>query len=394
MRRLFFALNQRLSDTTAHTLYCYRNAWWLAKTNPDYDVYLLFPGEFGSNHAKAIHLTPLTNFHIRPLPSLRKRRGKKGITINVIYYFSITLFLLFNSSSGDIVASASFNKLFKYLTGLTFLKTRVRFVYEVHQLAYLESDATDSDIQNEFKILKSANLLFTTTQHLKGLLERFVPGVPVQNIGLAATKPDAELVARNLRTSSLQIGYIGSLYHEQGVEWLIQSWHIVSREQSVTVHLQIIGGTDSDVQKLLRLAPPESRQLIQIRNAVPPTEIPLLIAKMDALIIPSLNEGRMPFVAVTKAYDYLHFGRPIIAASLPSITEVLVGEGSFLFAPGDVLSLSAAVNQCIQGLVTGKWKPDGLLEKARSLSWSQRNLRWWQSANSQPSNPEGVLNGN
>ena len=44
----------------------------------------------------------------------------------------------------------------------------------------------------------------------------------------------------------------------------------------------------------------------------------------------------MPYVAITKAYDYLAMGRPIIAANLPSIRDVLRhGREALLFAPGE-----------------------------------------------------------
>ncbi|MBW1708344.1 MAG: glycosyltransferase [Deltaproteobacteria bacterium] len=121
---------------------------------------------------------------------------------------------------------------------------------------------------------------------------------------------------------------------------------------------------------------------IDVRGFIPPPELGQALSLADVLIIPSLPEGRMPYVAITKVYDYLAMGRPILAADLPSIREVIEnGKNGLLFKAGDAAELKKQLKILASDKNLRKRLKDGAGLRLNDFSWSKRSNKWWNAVN-------------
>jgi len=104
---------------------------------------------------------------------------------------------------------------------------------------------------------------------------------------------------------------------------------------------------------------------------------------VDALIIPALNRGRMPYVAITKAYDYLGLNRPILAANLPSIAEVLRPEReALLFAPEDAAGVADALTRIMRETDLVRTLTAHCRGRREEFTWENRSTAWWRAVQS------------
>jgi glycosyltransferase involved in cell wall biosynthesis len=380
---LFFIINQSIYDGSAHALYCYRNCWWLAKTRPHRKVHLCYPfcnSTFRSFEYFGLPLLP--NLVISPLPAIRKPKGARGFTINLVFYISSLLYLTFNLKKNDLLVTASFLKLFNFLLSFSWIRKRCSAIYEVHQLAILDDGKLSPRAKKEFKTLEKAALLITTTGPLQSVLKENVRFAPTAMLGLAcgfnpATQPPPRIRAEG---SPFVVGYIGSLYSGQGVDWLIENWDQICGCKNQKIALEIVGGSNAEVEKLKQMASSLNLEKVLFHGAVPSAQLSSYLIKMDALVIPSLPVGRMPFVAITKAYDYLGMNRPVLASNLPSITEILRPSESYPFTAGDPSSFAEVLKELLRNPAEAERRAHSASQTAREFSWSARAERWWKEA--------------
>lgn len=377
-RNVFFIVNQHLSDGSAHALYCLRRCVSMARVKPQSKIVLIAPRTKHPLRLDLLVPEEPPNFSVVQLPALRRESGRNGVTLNLIFYVSCLLYLLINSRAGDLLVTASFHRLFKFLLKQSEIRNRLHWAYEVHQLSEIDSTSVQPDPQ--YEVVRLMDFVFTTTPQLQSLLEAKTRRKDVVCLGLACSftpslflKSGRTLSSADF-TSVISIGYVGSVYSEQGVQWLVEQWPQLCARIKNPLRLEIIGGSKAELTSLKRLSelnPSEPNSELLFHGWVSPSVLPKCLEGIDILIIPSLKVGRMPYVAITKAYDYLAFNRPVIASNLESIQFVLTPEKHALFFDaGDVVSLAAAI-RTIQA--RGPLFVDELIracgEKALELSW-------------------------
>lgn len=379
-RRFFFVVNQDLLDGSGHALYCFRHCWWLAKTRPEIHVNLLSPGKNAGDEAfQSFGHDRLANFEITSLAAIRKKKGGRGFTLNAVYHWNAARYLGRRAQQNDLLVTASFPKLFRFLLNRASLRAKFKTVYEAHQLAFLDGQGLTAKARFEFETLAKADVLVTTTEPLRELLQQYVPSRHVHNLGLACGFDPETFPARTGSPEGVfRLGYIGSVYREQGVEWLIENWNAIQKEQPRRIALAICGGSEAQAKALRTLAESSAAQSVTIRSGVAPSDLRSVVAEVDALIIPSLPEGRMPFVAITKAYDYLGLSRPILASNLPTISEIIRPAEGFLFQAGDVGSLRTTLAQLLKYPEKHPAVVEAAAHRAKELSWRGRAERWWR----------------
>lgn len=379
-RPLCFVVNQSLLDGSAHALYCVRHCWSLAESRPDCAVELIFPGQEPAEKILAYFgLPPLPNFSIRGLLAMRKHKGARGVTLNAVYHFSLLLHFRQALPEKGILATASFPRLFGFLLGRSRLRSRVRAVYEVHQLESLEPDAEPSKVDFETGVLQRCDVLITTTHSLAQVLEKEFPEKPVHNAGLACGFNPRSVPPPRPRSGALRLAYIGSLYREQGVDWLVENWSFLEDGQSLPLQLEIIGGSEAEITRLKEKCRQLAIATVTFRGRVPPADLPEAVREIDALIIPALAEGRMAYVALTKAYDYLALGRPIVASALPTIAEVITETEGFLFEPGNRAACKRALMELIMDPEEASRRATTAAAHGQELTWNARAQRWWNA---------------
>ena len=286
--KVFFIINQQVFDGSAHALYCYRNCWWLAKTGAGSCVELVVPGhlslarEISEACAEHFALPVLANLRVTALPALRKAKHGPGITFNLLYQAMAWRCLCKNAQAGDVLLTASFLKLFTFLAKKRSIKSRLKCVYEVHQLEELDRHRGHPKSVREHRVLAMADLLVATTDSLKGLLQKNHPAIPVSNIGLACAIPQVDL-ATAPDGETFVLGYVGSLYRGQGIDWLMEHWQSIAAKLPRPAHLKIAGGTPAEIEKLRAQFKAGECSQISFVGQVRQSDLGRFLAGVDAL---------------------------------------------------------------------------------------------------------------
>jgi glycosyltransferase involved in cell wall biosynthesis len=323
------------------------------------------------------------------LPAWRRRAGRRGVTLNLVFYLAAAAHLHRHAQPGDWLVTASFAKLLAFLLARRAVRRRCRAIYEVHQLALLDDGGLSAAAAREIRILAQADQLITTTTPLRRALAAHLPGHALATVGLACGFNPAEQPPVRLRRTDepFTLGYLGSLYASQGVDWLIEHWPALCGAVAPTaLALEIIGGTPADHDRLRARVSALGLAHVAVHAARPAAQLREQLAPLDALIIPALPVGRMPHVAITKAYDYLGLNRPVLAADLPSITEVIPETAGYFFRAGDAASLAAALRRLVCDPIEASHRAAAAAERAARLTWSARAAEWWHVAGETPLN--------
>lgn len=117
-------------------------------------------------------------------------------------------------------------------------------------------------------------------------------------------------------------------------------------EQRSNVHFLFVGG-GQDKPRLMALARDWNLQNVEFRDAVPKSELSLLIQQADALLLsmrnlPGLYRYGMSF---NKLCDYTASGRPILFAGAPSHNLVELYNCGIVVPPEDPAALSLAIHR-------------------------------------------------
>ncbi|HTE17585.1 MAG TPA: glycosyltransferase family 4 protein, partial [Armatimonadota bacterium] len=131
--------------------------------------------------------------------------------------------------------------------------------------------------------------------------------------------------------------YLGTLAPWQGVPFLLQALRLVADEHDVS--LRVVGGGRREWRKecehLVRKLELEAR--VELLPPVSPEAVPALVTESDLCVAPltvtdrNMTQGCCPI----KILEYMAAGRPIAAARLPPVCEVLADEETALLYKPD-----------------------------------------------------------
>jgi glycosyltransferase involved in cell wall biosynthesis len=374
-RRLYFVINQDPMDGSAHALYSMRHLGSLSERLPaDWALTLVCPsasaaGEILAGH----HIAQSANVDVRVLPSLRRGSSAFGLHMNAVFHWAAWAFLSSKAGSDDVVATASFPRLFEFLASRFRKKpSRPRLIYEVHQLECLSRPPDHPKCVAEFQALSLADRLLATTGPLEEILRKKLPAIPCFRTGLAVSYRPVPRRKRNEGTA-FKTGYFGSVSPEQGIPWLIENWPRLG----LACELHIFGRLRRG--ETLNL-PPDTKTVF-LHPTVPPDEVPNKCRDLDALIIPALDQGHRSAIAFTKAYDFLGLALPIVASDLPTIREVLRNDvQALLFPPGDFDAMKACLARLSADDALCNSLHEACVAAAPECSWSSRAGQWWRAA--------------
>ncbi|MFM8715425.1 MAG: glycosyltransferase family 9 protein, partial [Spartobacteria bacterium] len=342
-KTLFFLANLDPLDGSAHALYCLRNVISLSKNAPpDWKVEFLHASNSRREDILRLHeVSACPNLELTSLPHLRRVKGCP-LHLNAIFHHAVLQHLRKRARSGDIVCTASFPEMFRFIAG-KLSNSGLLPVYEIHQLEILSREEGHRKCTREHEALALAHRFITTCRPLVSILEIRFPSTPSHNLGLAASYTPVRQSFR--KEQSFKIGYFGSLSPEQGVPWLVENWEKIRSSCSQNIALEIFGRARKH-DALLKVSADSG---IQIHDPVPSNAVPVVAESLNALIIPALDQAHRAHIAFTKAYDYAGLGLPVLCSDLPTIREVLVAERHALyFQPGDANGLG----DCIARLAT------------------------------------------
>jgi glycosyltransferase involved in cell wall biosynthesis len=289
-----------------------------------------------------------------------------AISVNIFLLFHIVLYRLRGQSMCIYVRGES-------VFSVAWLRLFVPVVFESHQIrgfsfAYRQA-------------LRAVSAVVVITDRLKyELVEKFsllenkvlVARDAVDFNRFAEAKCSGELRQRYcIPESSTIVLYCGSLTKEKGVYTLADA--AVSLPDDVVV---VVAGGHGATLTTFRDYTRETPAILSI-GAISYDEVPALMACSDILVQPELSTDRYSrlFTSPMKLFEYMAAGKPIIAADVPSLREVLSDEIAFFFTSGDAESLQTRIldlcSDHIKRLVIGSHSQS----VARNFTWEKRAER-------------------
>ena len=315
-------------------------------------------------------------FELVQLPALRRQRWPR-ISVSVV--FELACLRELRRRLRDEATPAVL-----YLRELKLARFFLRFrrwlgvpiVFEFHDFRAPEPAFTEPACDpTEAAVLSRADAVITMTRALAETigrayrLEREI--VPIPH-GVELDDEPAPVDTAAWAGRAVTLCYLGQLYRLQGVEVALEALTQVPR-----CRLLLIGGNQQDVARLTAHAQALGcADRVTLTGYVPPGEVRQRMAEADIFLLPSLAEGRMPYVAHTKLYEYRACRRPIVASDLPSVREELTdGETALLVTPGSARSLAEAVKQMLASPRLARRLAEGGYDLARRHTYEARAAR-------------------
>jgi glycosyltransferase involved in cell wall biosynthesis len=245
-----------------------------------------------------------------------------------------------------------------------------------HYPALKDSPVLDKFKEQEIAALSMADAIICPSAVTKAYIASLARSVPREKVIVIPNGVDTKLFTpqpTNELTSYRTLLYLGTLADWQGLDVLLGALPaIVAQSQ---YKLRIVGRgrgrQHKDLQKRIRKLGLEEH--VSIEPAVPHHQVPALIAQADVCVAPlayndrNVTQGCCPI----KIIEYMACARPIVAANLPVVRE-LVRENvdALLFTPDDPADLARCTLAILNDPSLAQRLADSAAERARKrFSW-------------------------
>lgn len=311
-------------------------------------------------------LKPLKNLEIIKVPMLR---GKHFSWHGIFNIFCLLKILQMKKKGlADIIYLREI-KLARFL--LMFKKIiRLPFIIEVHDLKIREfyDNLPEKNPQEDW-VFKRVDAVIVLLNCFGDILKDIYSiNTPIFKVSLAAERTSFKIKEKNNKV----IGYIGQLYPLQGVEILIEAISYLP-----DVKLEIIGGSEKDINRLKNLA--TSLNIIERINFlgfINPKRVAEISENIDIMVICALDKGKRRYAAHTKLYEYMAMGKPIVAVNLPSISEeVIDGFDVILAKPNNPRDLADKIAYVLSNKDKAESLAFNAYKSSENFTWEKRAER-------------------
>lgn len=257
------------------------------------------------------------NFKIRKLPAPKRMGGR------TLYTLLVLLFLLRHKP--DLIFG-------RYIRALNYCcRLGIKTIFECHS-PIVKTDGVKYKRLESLCRCPSFSLLVTITEafreHFLGLK---LPGLDRAKVysspcGGDPVSPDLKKAALSKATQGLDIGYVGGLLGNKGLD-LIQE--IAGKLAEHDLH--IFGGSPKEVAFWREKIPYEH---VHFYGYMAQESLPEYIASLDICLLPNrhnqMNPGQTPFTSPLKMFNYMAQKKAIFASRFPELEEVLNEHNSVL----------------------------------------------------------------
>jgi glycosyltransferase involved in cell wall biosynthesis len=211
----------------------------------------------------------------------------------------------------------------------------------------------ERNVERERRLFDRADAVVVLTEWARMAVEANV-GVSeklhLNRLGVASAR--FQRAASRETTPPLILGYLGRPDPIKGVWVLAEAVSMLRRDLDFTFELR--GAFDrEDVRRFRRLSRNDVR--VRFEPAVPPAEVPKVLARYDVLICPSLALEGGPTVAL----EAHAVGTPVIGSRIGGLAEIVEdGVNGLLMPPGDVESLARGIERVVtdRGSILDQWR--------------------------------------
>jgi len=180
----------------------------------------------------------------------------------------------------------------------------------------------------------------------------------------------------------LIIGYVGALASmgfQKGVSELLNAIHLLKRE-NVKVHCAIVGGPEGWVSEYKKMANHLGLDRVDVsfKGHIPSNDVPRAMKQCDILVYPApvnLNTYFTRDTSPLKLFEYMAAQKPIVAADLSTVRDVLDETTTTFCKPGDPQSLADAIKKVLSAPEEAELKAKLARQLVEKHTWEKRMFR-------------------
>jgi glycosyltransferase involved in cell wall biosynthesis len=241
--------------------------------------------------------------------------------------------------------------------------------------------------RNLFNSFKKSKHLVRFSTNSRGLAEIYLrAGLPPEKLVVAHNGVDLERYmsvpgherARaelGLPSNKKIVCYAGNIYEGRGIEYLIE---IAPRIKDIL--FLIVGGLEKDVVRYRKLAHEKHVHNFKLTSYVPHHIVPIYLSASDLLVMPYTSRMTIKggtwaqeFTSPIKLFEYMASGRPILATSLPSVSEILQdGVNAVLVEPDSAQAILDGIQKILGDPALAGRISERALSDVKAYSWEER----------------------
>lgn len=198
------------------------------------------------------------------------------------------------------------------------------------------------------QVFSSASALIAVSREIAAYLDRYrgaAGKVHVVPNGVDPARFPAYLEpSRPAKPGIFTVGFVGSLKPWHGMHTLVEAFTHLHRQYPDTRLLIVGDGPEREgLVKYLKACRLSGSS--EFTGAVTPSEVPGLLASMDAAVAPYPNLAHFYFSPL-KIYEYMAAGLPVVASRIGQLAELISdGVNGILVPPGDPVALASALGR-------------------------------------------------
>lgn len=370
--KLTYIANVRLPTEKAHGIQIMKMCEAFARNGAQ--VTLVVPDRWQAN-GQLKQVTPFEYYCVEPIFLIKRlwnidllALSLVGVPIDTFAYYlqelTFSLSAVVTQFQSQLIYTRS-----RYVAYLLSLANR-RVMYEAHD-SYRASPI-DAWLAQHISIVTIAQAIDSSWRD-HGAKTIYAPD-GVSGEFFESTKKTQARKQLKLNINKPIILYTGNLYPWKGVDTFIQAAKSRSEYQWL-----VVGGSqiDKNIQPLVDQT--KHFDHISILGHRPYQEIPLWLQAADVLVIPNsakYDKGKRA-TSPLKLFEYMASGRPIIAADVPAIREVVDTTMVTFFEPDNPIDLTSKIKQVQKKSTSSQKKAQKAIQIAEEYTWEKRAGSIW-----------------
>jgi PEP-CTERM/exosortase A-associated glycosyltransferase len=197
-------------------------------------------------------------------------------------------------------------------------------------------------------------------------------GIDISHFNKAG--PDQEYLQSWKLAGKKVVGFIGSFYHYEGLDLLVEAFSRLTSTRSDVV-LLLVGGGKSRLQLVDQLRRLNLTDKVLMPGRIPHERIPGVYALIDVLAYPRYSMRLTELVTPLKPLEAMAMGAAVAASDVGGHRELVRhGKTGLLFSPNDVSDLLKAIERLLDDDVLR------LELKENAVRWVRQRHTWEKTA--------------